>query len=360
MLAARFAEDDAKVWFTSGGSESNESAMKILWQYWRAKGQPDKTIIISRQFSYHGGTLGATSVSGSHFRRAPFEKVLHDWPRIAACYPYREQTAGESDIDYGLRTARELEQAILAAGPDKVAAFIAEPVVGATLGAAPAIDGYFREIRRICDEYDVLFVADEVMCGSGRCGTFFAHETDAILPDLVTIAKGLGGGYQPIGAVIARNRIYEGLREDPAGFAHGHTYIGHPVACAAGVAVQRALDEGLLATVAPKGERLIEILRDNFALHPRVGDIRGRGLFVGMEFVADRDSKTAFPREDRIPQKLKNAAMQHGLICYPGGGTVDGRAGAHLLLAPPFIAEEAHFLLLAERLDEILKSVFPD
>ncbi len=358
MLAARFGGDNAKVWFTSGGSESNESALKIVWQYWQARGQPEKTVVISRQFSYHGGTLGATSVSGSRFRRAPYERVLHDWPRIAACYPYRQMHAGESDLAYGLRTAAELEEAICRTGADKVAAFIAEPVVGATLGAVAAVAGYFAEIRRICDAYDVLFIADEVMCGSGRCGTFFAHEADGVLPDLVTIAKGLGGGYQPIGAVIARNGIYERLKEDPAGFAHGHTYIGHPVACAAGVAVQQALDEGLLAAVQPKGEQLMEILRSRFGAHPHVGDIRGRGLFIGIEFVASRETKTAFPVEDRIPAKIKKAAMQHGLICYPGGGTVDGRSGAHLLLAPPFIAEEEHFLGAADRLEKILQSVF--
>lgn len=358
MIAARFAEKDARVWFTSSGSESNESALKIVWQYWRAKGRPDKTLIISRQFSYHGGTLGATSISGSRFRRAPYEKVLHDWPRIAACYPYRQKQEGESDADYGLRTAQELERAIQAAGADNVAAFIAEPVVGATLGAAPAVEGYFREIRRICDAYDVLFIADEVMCGSGRCGTFFAHEMENVLPDLVSIAKGLGGGYQPIGAVIARKTIYDGLRSDPAGFAHGHTYIGHPVACAAGVAVQQVLDEGVLAGVQPKAAQLMQILQARFGQHPRVGDIRGRGLFIGMEFVSDRDSKTAFPAEQKIPAKIKKAAMLHGLICYPGGGTVDGLAGAHLLLAPPFIADESHFEMLAERLEKVIQTVF--
>lgn len=357
-LAARFAEQDAKVWFTSGGSESNESALKIVWQYWRAKGQPDKTIIISRQFSYHGGTLGATSVSGSVFRRTPYERVLHDWPRIAPCYAYRHKIEDETDHEYGHRVAAELEEAIRIAGPENVAAFIAEPVVGATLGCVPAVPGYLGEIRRICDQHHVLFIADEVMCGSGRCGTYFAHEHDGVVPDLVSIAKGLGGGYQPVGAVIARNFICDAIRDDPGGLAHGHTYIGHAIACAAGVAIQKVLDDGLLASVADKGERLMKLLRDRFGEHPHVGDIRGRGLFVGMEFVSDRKSKTAFPVEYRIPAKLKSAAMEEGLICYPGGGTVDGRKGAHLLLAPPFIAEEQHFEELTERLAKILTSVF--
>ena len=357
-LAARFGEKDAKVWFTSGGSESNESALKIAWQYWQAKGHPDKTIIISRQFSYHGGTLGATSISGSVFRRAPYEKVLHDWPRIAPCYPYRHKLEDETDHEYGHRVARELDEAIRIAGPENVAAFIAEPVVGATLGVVPAVPGYFEEIRRICDHHQVLFIADEVMCGSGRCGTFYAHEPDGVLPDMVSIAKGLGGGYQPIGAVIARNSICEAIRNDTAAFAHGHTYIGHAIACAAGVAIQKCLDDGLLATVSGKGERLMALLNDRFGEHPHVGDIRGRGLFVGLEFVSNRNSKTAFPAEDKIPGKLKSSAMEHGLICYPSGGTVDGRAGAHMLLAPPFIAEDKHFEELADRLEKVLHSVF--
>jgi adenosylmethionine-8-amino-7-oxononanoate aminotransferase len=357
-LAARFGEDQARVWFTSGGSESNESALKIIWQYWRAKGQPDKTIVISRQFSYHGGTLGATSVSGSVFRRKPYEKVLHDWPRIAPCYAYRHKLEDETEREYGHRVAAELGEAIRMAGAENVAAFIAEPVVGATLGVVPAAPGYFQEIRRICDEHHVLFIADEVMCGSGRCGTFYAHEADGVLPDLVTIAKGLGGGYQPIGAVIARQHIYDALQDDVEAFAHGHTYIGHAIACAAGVAIQECLDASLLAAVPEKGKRLLALLNDRIGNHPNVGNIRGRGLFAGIEFVADRKTKTAFPVTDGIPGKLKKAAMQEGLICYPGGGSVDGRRGAHMLLAPPFIAEDAHFEELADKLDSILAAVF--
>jgi adenosylmethionine-8-amino-7-oxononanoate aminotransferase len=359
-LAARFAEPGARVWFTSGGSESNETALKVAWQYWRARGLPDKTLVISRQFSYHGGTLGATSVSGSLFRRMPYEKVLHDWPRIAPCYAYRHRRDDETDAEYGQRAAAELDEAIRAVGAGHVAAFIAEPVVGATLGVVPAVDGYFAEIRRICDAHDVLLITDEVMCGSGRTGTFYAHEHDAIVPDLVTIAKGLGGGYQPIGAVIARESVCRTLQESREAFAHGHTYIGHAIACAAGVAIQRCLDEGLLATVGDKGARLMQLLEARFGGHPQVGDIRGRGLFVGMEFVADAGSRAPFPAETGIPARLKKAAMRHGLICYPGGGSVDGCNGAHVLLAPPFIAEDAHFVELADKLDAIFADVFAD
>jgi adenosylmethionine-8-amino-7-oxononanoate aminotransferase len=357
-LAGRFAEPGAKIWFTSGGSESIESALKIAWQYWRAREKPDKTLIISRQFSYHGGTLGATSISGSMFRRTPYEKVLHDWPRIAPCYAYRHKLEDETDREYGHRVAAELDEAIRMAGPENVAAFIAEPVVGATLGVVPAVDGYFAEIRRICDDHDVLLITDEVMCGSGRTGTFYAHEHDGIIPDMVTIAKGLGGGYQPIGAVVARADVCTTLQGGKEVLAHGHTYIGHAIACAAGVAIQQCLDDGVLDAVAGKGERLMQLLQERFGEHAHVGDIRGRGLFVGIEFVADVKTKTAFPAENGIPARMKKSAMQHGLVCYPGGGSVDGRSGAHLLLAPPYIAEDRHFEELADKLDRILGDVF--
>jgi adenosylmethionine-8-amino-7-oxononanoate aminotransferase len=327
-LTARFAEEGAKVWFTSGGSESNETALKIAWQYWRALDKPEKTIVISRHFSYHGGTLGATSISGSVFRRAPYERVLHDWPRISPCYSWRHKFDDETERQYGHRVAAELDEAIRLAGPDNVAAFIAEPVVGATLGVVPPAPGYFEEIRRICDKHHVLFIADEVMCGSGRCGTFFAHDQENIIPDMVTIAKGLGGGYQPVGAIVTRKHVCDVIAGDPGGFAHGHTYIGHAISCAAGVAIQKCLDDGLLLSVNGKGESMRQILCDRFGDHPAVGDIRGRGLFAGIEFVADRNTKTPFPLEDKIPIRLKRAAMEQGLICYPGGGTVDGKLGA--------------------------------
>ncbi|MDH4071758.1 MAG: aminotransferase class III-fold pyridoxal phosphate-dependent enzyme, partial [Gammaproteobacteria bacterium] len=290
--------------------------------------------------------------------RTPYEKVLHNWPRISPCYAWRHKLEDETEREYGHRVAAELDEAIRMAGPENVAAFIAEPVVGATLGVMPPVPGYFEEIRRICDEHHVLLIADEVMCGSGRCGTFYTHDQENVIPDMVTIAKGLGGGYQPIGAVVARNEIFVTLHGSTETFAHGLTYIGHAIACAAGVAIQKVLDDGLLDSVSGKGEQLLRLLRERFGDHPHVGDIRGRGLFLGIEFVADRKSKTPFPVGDGIPGKLKKAAMENTLICYPGGGTVDGRAGAHILLAPPFIAEEAHFGELADKLDAMFGSVF--
>ena len=358
-LASRFAESGARIYFASSGSEANETALKLAWQYWQAADRPDKTIVISRQFSYHGNTMGALSVTGNLSRREHYESVIHDWPRIAPCYAYRHQHSGETDAEYGRRAAGDLQRAIEQIGAEKVAAFIAEPVVGATLGAVPPVDGYFREIRRICDEHDVLFIADEVMCGSGRTGSFFAHEQDDVLPDIVTMAKGLGGGYQPIAATLARKRILDAIASLPGGFAHGHTYIGHATACAAGVAVQRCLDEQkLLTRVAEMGGVLFEVLQNLLGDHPNVGDIRGRGLFAGIEIVADRETREPFPAEERLASQIKAAAMDARLICYPGAGSVDGKRGAHILLAPPFIVESKHLDELAGKLDTIFKTVF--
>lgn len=358
-LAARFDEPGAKVYFTSGGSEANEAALKLAWQFWQSVNQPDKTIVISRQFSYHGNTLGALSVTGSLWRRQAYERVIHDWPRVAPCYAFRHQALGETDDEYGLRAAGDLEKAIENVGADHVAAFIAEPVVGATLGAVPPVENYFREIRRICDKYDVLLISDEIMCGSGRTGTFFAHEQDDVLPDIVTMAKGLAGGYQPIAATLVRKRLCEGIASSPGGFEHGHTFVGHATACAAANAVQRYLAErNLLDQVAGMGQELREVLWAALGDHPHVGDIRGRGLFMGIEIVADKNTKEAFPAEDRLASKIKAAAMDARLICYPGAGSVDGRRGAHILLAPPYIVASKHLDELAAKLDKVFCSVF--
>jgi adenosylmethionine-8-amino-7-oxononanoate aminotransferase len=358
-LASRFAERGARVYFSSGGSEANETALKLAWQFWQAMDRPTKTIVISRQFSYHGNTLGALSVTGNLSRRKHYERVIHDWPRIVPCYAYRHKKAGEADDAYGLRAAADLQQAIRKVGAENVAAFIAEPVVGATLGAVPPAGNYFSEIRRICDEHEVLLIADEVMCGSGRTGTFFAHEQDSVLPDIVTMAKALGGGYQPIAATLVRKKVTDGVVSLPGGFEHGHTYVGHATACAAANAVQRCLDEKeLLGRVGRLGRKLRALLHDAVGEHPNVGDIRGRGLFAGIEFVADKKTKEPFPVEDKLSSRIKAAAMEAKLICYPGGGSVDGRRGAHILLAPPFIIESNHLDELTDKLMKILAVVF--
>ena len=357
-VAERFGESGAKVYFSAGGSEANETAIKMAKHYWMAKGRPSKSVYISRNQSYHGNTLGALALSGSPGRRAIYQSIISDWPKIDPCFAYRLQLEGESAVEYAERSANSLEQAIIAAGPENVAAFFAETVSGATLGAAPAVPGYFARIREICDRYEVLLVLDEVMCGSGRTGTYFAFEQEDVLPDIVTLAKGLGGGYQPLGATVCRDFIHHEIIEAHKEFSHGHTYIGHATACAAGVAVQSVLDkENLLENVVARGEQLRQLLQSSFEQHPHVGDVRGRGLFVAIEFVKDKTSKQPPPVELGLPAWLKNRAMEEGLICYPGGGTVDGTNGAHILLAPPFIYTEENVEELVAKLVVILGEV---
>ncbi|TVR81161.1 MAG: aspartate aminotransferase family protein [Rhodospirillales bacterium] len=339
------------VYFVSGGSEAVETALKMARQYFVATGEPSRHRFIARRQSYHGNTLGALAVGGNLARRALYEPLLKDVTHIAPCYAYRHQEAGESEEDYGRRVADELETAILGLGPETVAAFVAETVVGATAGVVPPVPGYFRRIREICDRHGVLLILDEVMSGCGRTGTLHACEQDGIAPDLLCLAKGLGAGYQPIGAVLVADRVYQAFRDGPGAFEHGHTYMGHPTACAAALAVQRAIrDRGLLAAVRTKGEALDRLLREALGQHPHVGDIRGRGLFRGVELVADRDSKEPFDPTVRLHARVKVAAMARGLICYPNGGTADGVRGDHVLLAPPFIATDSDLAAIVERL----------
>lgn len=354
-LADRFGAPDARVYFVSGGSEANETAIKLARQYWVARGKADKRLFISRRQSYHGNTLGALSLSGSPGRREVYGPILKDWPKIEPCYAYRHRQAGESEAAYGERTAQALEDQILAVGAENVAAFVAETVVGATMGAVPAVAGYYRRIREICDRHDVLLILDEVMSGCGRTGSYFAFEQEGIRPDVVTMAKGLGGGYQPIGAALAGSHVYQAIVERYGEFAHGHTYVGHPTACAAAVAVAREIDErDLLANVRTIGDYLARALCEAFAEHPHVGDIRGRGLFIGIELVVDRAERTPPRAELGLAKKLRLAALDNGLICYPAGGTADGRDGVHVLLAPPYVYTESHADELVERLEATL------
>jgi adenosylmethionine-8-amino-7-oxononanoate aminotransferase len=339
-----------RVYFVSSGSEAIEAALKLTRQYYLEIGQPDRHKIIARRQSYHGNTLGALAVGGNEWRRAQFAPLLVDVSHIAPCYAYRDCQFGESEGDFGLRMANELEDEILRLGPEQVMCFVAEPVVGATLGAVPAVDGYFRRIREICDKYGVLLILDEVMCGMGRTGSLFACEQDGISPDICTIAKGLGAGYQPIGAMMCSDTIYSAIQNGTGFFQHGHTYLSHPTACAAGLAVLTKLTTGLVDTVADKGEYLRSKLQDRFGQHQHVGDIRGRGLFVGVEFVQDRESKTCLDPTLKFHSALKGAAFAQGLICYPMGGTIDGRQGDHVLLAPPFISQQEHLDELVDKL----------
>lgn len=355
-LAERFGEAGARVYFVSGGSEANETAIKLARQYWLAKGREKKHMVISREQSYHGNTLGALSLSGNRMRREIFAPCLHDWPRIAPCYAYRHQADDETDEDYGDRAAQTLEDAIVEHGAENIAAFIAETVVGATLGAVPPVSAYLKKIRKICDRHEILMILDEVMSGSGRSGTYFAFEQDDVLPDITTIAKGLGGGYQAIGATIARGHVHDAIVDAFNFFEHGHTYSGHATACAAGLAVSGVIDrDDLLNNVRSVGEQLFGELKIAFGDHPNVGNIRGRGLLIGIELVEDRDTKK--PADRSYGGKIKNAAMENGLIIYPGGRTADGESGAHILLAPPFIYDSSHVDELVSKLQVVLKQV---
>ncbi len=350
-----------RVYFVSGGSEANESAMKLTRQYFLEAGQPARHRFIARLQSYHGNTLGALAVGGNMWRREPYEPLLIETSHIAPCYAYRHQRADESLEAYGQRAANELEAEILRLGPETVAAFFAEPVVGATAGVVPAVPGYFKRIREICDKYGVLLILDEVMCGMGRTGTLFACEQDGVVPDLLTCAKGLGAGYQPIGAVMVNKSIYEAIEQGSGAFQHGFTYIGHPTACAAALAVQRVIeDEDLLANVRDRGAELRAALDARFGNHHAVGDVRGRGLFVGIELVADRGSKEPFEASLKLNAAIKKRAMSEGLLCYPGGGTVDGRKGDHILLAPAYIVESHHIEDIVNRLATSIDGALQD
>lgn len=360
-LASKFGEAGAKVYFTSGGSEANETAIKLAWQYWRAKGLTGKKKIISREHSYHGNTYGALSISGNKPRRRVMGDILQEWPRINSCYAYRNQRPDETIEDYGLRSANDLEVMIQKEGADTIAAFIAEPVVGASLGVVPAAPGYFNRIGEICDHYNILLISDEIMCGTGRTGTFYAHEQDGFLPDIVTLAKGIAGGYQPLAATIARSHILETLSKSGKNFDHGHTYVGHAAACAAGLAVINVIDEeNLLDRVNSQGGKLHTALLKAFEDHPHVGDIRGRGLFRGIEIVEDKASKRPFPDDKKITARLMQSVMKNGLICYPGGGSEIDGLGSHILLAPPFILEDKHIEQLIEKLTAVFSEVFSD
>uniref|UniRef100_UPI003F6945C2 aspartate aminotransferase family protein n=1 Tax=Achromobacter spanius TaxID=217203 RepID=UPI003F6945C2 len=288
---------------------------------------------------------------GNAWRRAQFAPLLIDVEHVSPCYAYRDQQAGESAEQYGERLALELEQTFERLGPDTVMAFVAEPVVGATSGAVTAVPGYFRRIREVCDRHGVLLIADEVMCGMGRTGTLYAVEQEGIVPDLITIAKGLGGGYQPIGAVMAQRRIVDAMQQGSGFFQHGHTYLGHAIACAASLAVQDVIRrDKLLERVREQGAGLRQRLEQTFGAHPHVGDIRGRGLFMGIELVQDRATKQTFDPALTLHARIKREAMAQGLMVYPMGGTIDGRHGDHVLLAPPFIISDDEMDQLTQRL----------
>ncbi|GLQ06803.1 aspartate aminotransferase family protein [Sneathiella chinensis] len=340
----------SRVLFCSGGSEAVEAALKLVRQTWVERGEPQRTRIISRRQSYHGATLGALSVGGNLARSEIYKPMLFEGHWIEPCYSYRLQQDGESLEEYGLRAANLLEEALLELGPETVGAFIMEPVVGATLGCAPAAPGYLRRIREICDQYGVLLVFDEIMCGMGRTGTLYACEEDGVVPDLLTTAKGLGGGFQPIGAVLVGDRILQDLYAGSGALKHGFTYMAHPVACAGALAVQKVIHEDrLLEKVQARGAQFIQSLREEFAEHPHVGDIRGKGLFVGIELVADRSAKTPFDPGLNLNATVKRLTLEEGLMTYPGGGTIDGRRGDHVVFSPAYTVTEPEITEIVSR-----------
>jgi adenosylmethionine-8-amino-7-oxononanoate aminotransferase len=360
-LADRLIEDAppgmSHVYLVSGGSEAIEAALKMARQYFVEKGQPGRRHLIARQQSYHGNTLGALAAGGNAWRRAPFRPLLIETHHIAPCFAYHEQEAHESDADYAARAAGALEAKILELGPETVMAFVAETVVGATAGAVPPVADYFKRIRAICDRYGILLILDEVMCGMGRTGTLHACEQEGIAPDLLCIAKGLGGGYQPIGAVLLGRPIFDAFAGGSGFFQHGHTYLGHPMAAAAGLAVQEVIRrDHLLANVRQQGDYLQRQLEARFRDHPHVGDIRGRGLFRGVELVLNRSTKETFTPALKLHARIKREAMASGLIVYPMGGTIDGQRGDHVLIAPPFIVNAAHIDTMVDRLGDAVQA----
>jgi adenosylmethionine-8-amino-7-oxononanoate aminotransferase len=359
-LIAGGPQDMGGVYFVSGGSEAMETALKLARQYWVEAGEPQRTQFIARRQSYHGntlGALGALGVGGNEWRKRAFAPLLKEALRVAPCYAYRGCGEGMSLDDYTAGLLDELETAVIKAGPDTIIAFVAEPVVGATGGAIPPTPGYFQGVRDICDRHRILFIADEVMCGMGRTGSMYAIGQEGVAPDIVAVAKGLGAGYQPIGAVLAHEAIVDTLRQRSGMFQHGHTYIGHPVAAAAALAVQQVIErDDLLAQVGRRGALLRQMLGDAFGTHEHVGDIRGRGLFLALELVRDRETKAPFAPEVKLHAAIKAEAMARGLLVYPMGGTIDGQLGDHVLLAPPFIVTPGELSEIVSRLADAVEA----
>ncbi|MBR0664515.1 aspartate aminotransferase family protein [Roseomonas hellenica] len=343
-------------YFCSSGSEGNEAALKMARQYFLEIGQPQRRHFIARRQSYHGNTLGALAAGGNAMRRAPYAPILSDaFSHVSPCYAYRDRADSESDADYVARLAAELEAEFQRLGPDTVIAFIAETVVGATLGCVAGVPGYFEAMRAVCDHHGALLILDEVMSGVGRCGTMHAWEQEGIRPDIQVIAKGLGGGYQPIGGILVHGRVIEGLNGGSGSFMHGHTYQAHPVACAAALAVQEVIEQdGLIANVQAMGRLLEQRLTERLGNHRNIGDIRGRGLFWAVEFVTDRATRTPFDPALKLNERVKREAFDRGLACYPMGGTIDGRLGDHAILAPPYIVDAAQIEMIVERFGDAI------
>jgi adenosylmethionine-8-amino-7-oxononanoate aminotransferase len=345
-------------WFCSSGSEGNEAALKLARQHFVEIGQPRRTRFIARRQSYHGNTLGALAAGGNAMRRAPYAPILSGaFSHVSPCYPYRERRDGETDAEHVARLADELDAEFRRLGPGTVIAFVAETVVGATLGCAAALPGYFPAVREVCDRHGALLILDEVMCGMGRTGVLHAWEAEGVAPDIQVVAKGLGGGYQPIGGILVGRRVVEGIAAGSGAFLHGHTYQAHPVACAAALAVQQVIaEDGLVENARRMGARLEARLLERLGNHRNVGDIRGRGLFWAVEFVRDRGTKEPFDPALKLHERVKREAFVRGLACYPMGGTIDGRRGDHAILAPPYTVDAALVDTIAERFGDAVEA----
>lgn len=346
--------------FVSSGSEAMESALKLARQYFIESGEPRRTHFIGRRQSYHGNTLGSLATGGNLARRTPYEPILSaEFSLVSPCFPFHYKSLGESDSQYVARLAQELEAEFQRLGPNTVAAFCAEPVVGATAGCVTAVPGYFTAVRQVCDRHGALLILDEIMCGTGRTGSMHAWEQEAVLPDIQAIGKSLGGGYQPIAGILISKRIVDALRNGSGAFVHGHTYQAHPVACSAALEVQKIIrEEGLLANVREQAGRLERGLREQFGAHEHVGDIRGRGLFFALEFLRDRERKIPFDPSLQVHERVKDAGLRAGLGIYPTGGTIDGRRGDHVLIAPPYNSRPEDIDTIVSLLREAVSDAF--
>lgn len=348
---------NGRVMFMGSGSEAMEAALKLARQYHLERGEASRTRIIARKPSYHGNTLGALATGGHAGRSAPFRPILIDVDHIEATYDYRLRRDDENEKDFALRMANQLEDRIQALGPQNVMAFVAEPVVGASLGTQPPPEGYFRRIREICDTHGVLYIADEVMCGMGRTGPLFAMQQEDSYADITTMAKGLGAGYQPIAAVMASESVISAIESGSGQLWNGHTYMSHAIATAGALAVQKVIeDENLLDNVRLRGVQLEDALNHKFGQFPNVGNIRGRGLFWSVELVSDKATKAPFPATQQLAQKIKQAALDLGLMCYPSQGCADGINGDHVLLAPSYTSSKAEIELIVTTIAQAIET----
>jgi hypothetical protein len=354
-VAAVLPVDDPAIYPVSGGSEAIETALKLARAYHLARGEPERDVVIARHGSYHGNTLGALDLSGRPPLRRPYEPWLGRFRHVSAAYPYR---AGETEAHAGRDGAAlvaELDATIREIGPGRVAAFIAEPIVGATLAAAVPPDDYWPAIAAVCAEHGVLLIADEVMTGFGRTGRWFGLDHWGIRPDLLAAAKGATGGYWPFGFVAAAGRVFETVTSPGTGFVHGFTYSHAPIGAAVASEVLRILrDESLVEASATKGDRLSALLRGALEEHPSVGDIRGRGLLVGVELVADRATRRPFPRAARVTEGVVAAARERGVLVYSATGNANGFEGDTILLGPPFVITDSELQSVADVMTEAI------